>query len=239
MRPLCCGLIVWGAAVSIAAESMPAPATLSLQGSAKLGAALDEAGVPQAGTSPGWQFGLAVQWSLQVTWGSRGAPTVKSSTPSNDFTGDEQRLIDLTNAERQKVSAGTVRSDPVLMRVAREQSAHMARLKQLSHELEGRTFSIRMKDAKFVAQAAGEICAEGAKDPAEAIADWLQSPGHKQNLLEPKYTLIGVGIATDEDGRRYYTEVFARPILRARKSARSETIERDGVVVEQLALELR
>jgi uncharacterized protein YkwD len=188
--------------------------TLSLQGSAKLGATLDESGVPAEPKRPGFQFGLSFQWSLQATWGPTTASAAPAPLPVKPPVGvslDEMKLIELTNTERKKADAGPVRSDPVLMQVAREQSTHMARLKQISHELEGRTFTLRMKEAKYRAQAAGEICAEGARTPAEAIADWLESPGHKETMLNPKYTAIGVGIATASDGRRYYTEVFALP----------------------------
>jgi uncharacterized protein YkwD len=196
------------------AEPLPSPGgTLSLQGSAKVGATLNETGVPADPKRPGFQIGLSFQWSLQATWGPT-APATPASPPVKPPAGlsaDEVKLIDLTNAERKKADAGAVRPDPVLMQVAREQSEHMARLKQISHELEGRTFTLRMKEAKYRARAAGEICAEGARTPAEAIADWLESPGHKETMLNAKYTAIGVGIAMDSDGKRYYTEVFALP----------------------------
>ena len=195
----------------------PSSGSLALDGSARIGAALNEDGRP-AENRPGFHFGLSFQWSLKATWGSSAVPTPKPSEPPRGLSADEQSLIDLTNAERKKVSAGPVRFDPVLMKVARDQSNHMARLQQLSHELEGRTFSLRMKEAKYQALAAGEICAEGARDPKEAISDWLQSPGHKETMLNPKYTAIGVGIAADTDGRRYYTEVFALPAGNSRPS---------------------
>ncbi|MDZ4686082.1 MAG: CAP domain-containing protein [Planctomycetaceae bacterium] len=200
---------VWGA------EPVPSGGSLSLQGGAKIGAALNETGVPVEPSRRGFQFSLSFQWSLQATWGP--TPSVTSpSPPPAGLSADEAKLIELTNAERKKISTPAVRFDPVLMQVARGQSEHMARLKQISHELEGRTFTLRMKEAKYRALAAGEICAEGARDPQEAVADWLESPGHKETMLDAKYTAVGVGIAADADGRWYYTQVFAQPATEGR-----------------------
>lgn len=130
---------------------------------------------------------------------------------SVDLAKSENRLIELTNAERKKLDKPALKVDSALMKLAREQSAHMARLKQISHELEGRTLTLRMNEAAYKALAAGENCAEGAASPEEAIADWLMSEGHKNNLLSDRYTRLGVGIATDSNGRHYFTQVFAQP----------------------------
>ncbi|HUQ68811.1 MAG TPA: CAP domain-containing protein [Planctomycetaceae bacterium] len=211
MRPVSLAIVVLLTAPVGGAEPPPPGGSLSLQGGAKIGATLNEAGVPVERTRPGFQFGLSFQWSLQATWGPTPSVARPLPPPAGGLSADEAKLIELTNAERKKVAAPAVRFDPVLMQVARGQSEHMARLKQLSHELEGRTFSLRMKEAKYRAAAAGEICAEGAKDAAEAVSDWLESPGHKETMLNAKYTAVGVGIAAAADGRRYYTQVFALP----------------------------
>ncbi|MNO04115.1 Cysteine-rich secretory protein family protein [compost metagenome] len=45
---------------------------------------------------------------------------------------------------------------------------------------------------------AGENIAKGQKDPAEVMAAWMNSPGHKQNILSPNYTKIGVAYYNGE-----------------------------------------
>ena len=123
----------------------------------------------------------------------------------------ERELIDYTNKEREKLKLPPLKADPVLMRLAREQNAHMARLNQLGHELEGETFSNRMKATGYIAMAAGENCAEGAASPKEAVADWMTSEFHKSNILSDKYTHIGVAQGKSKEGKTYSTQVFAKP----------------------------
>jgi uncharacterized protein YkwD len=123
----------------------------------------------------------------------------------------EQELIDLTNKEREKLKLPPLKADPVLMKLAREQNAHMARLNQLGHELEGETFSKRLEAVGYMAMAAGENCAEGTASPKEAVADWMTSEFHKSNILSDKYTRIGVSQGKSKEGKTYSTQVFAEP----------------------------
>lgn len=123
----------------------------------------------------------------------------------------ERELIDLTNKEREKLKLPPLKADPVLMKLAREQNAHMVRLNQLGHELEGETFSKRLKESGYMAMAAGENCAEGAASPKEAVADWMTSEFHKSNILSDKYTHLGVAQGKSKEGKTYSTQVFAKP----------------------------
>jgi hypothetical protein len=203
-----------------AAEEQPAPApqpasgSLAFDGEVKLGGELDDAGhpVPDEAGSPRLRLGFSLTWSLRLEWGpSRGDRS--SSTPQTpELTRDERALLDLLNAERKTAELPPLEADPVLMQVARDHSAHMARLDQIGHELEGRSFSKRLSESAYIAEAAGENVAEGAPTPDEAVAGWMTSPGHRGNILSEKYTHTGVGLATSDSGRRYYTQVFARPL---------------------------
>lgn len=62
-----------------------------------------------------------------------------------------------------------------------------------------------------MAMAAGENCAEGAASPKEAVADWMTSEGHKSNILNDKYTHLGVAQGKSKEGKMYSTQVFAKP----------------------------
>jgi uncharacterized protein YkwD len=123
----------------------------------------------------------------------------------------EQVLFDKTNEERKKAALGPLKMNPVLMTMAREQSKLMADAKLLSHEVGGQTFSIRLKASKYPIRAAGENCAEGAETPAEAVGNWMTSPGHKANILNAEYQEVGVGMEVSSEGRKFYTQVFAAP----------------------------
>ena len=129
-------------------------------------------------------------------------PAKSDAAEDGKLTEVERELIDLTNKERQKLKLPPLKADPVLMTLAREQNAHLVRLNQLGHELEGETFSKRLKATGYMALAAGENCAEGAASPKEAVADWMTSEGHKSNILSDKYTHIGVAQGKIKRARR-------------------------------------
>lgn len=126
------------------------------------------------------------------------------------LSAEERQLLDATNAERTKAKLPMLKIDPALLRMAREQSRLMADAGQISHEVNGQTFTIRIQASKYPLQSAGENCAEGQETPAAAVAGWMLSPGHMANLLSPEFQDLGVGIATSKAGVRYYTQVFGR-----------------------------
>lgn len=129
-----------------------------------------------------------------------------------DLSSDELALIELTNAERKRAGLALLIPDPALMRMAREHSRSMARLQQLSHTIEGRSFSVRLMDSEYRSTAAGENVAEGQVDAAEAVQDWMNSPGHRKNIMTGQYSQIGVAVSRSRSGRRFYTQIFARPL---------------------------
>jgi uncharacterized protein YkwD len=97
------------------------------------------------------------------------------------------------------------------MKIARDHAANVARLDKLSHDLEGQSFSQRLQKAKYQAFRAGENIAQGQSKPEVAIADWMQSPGHKANILQAEYTQIGTARAVSLSGKIYWVQVFATP----------------------------
>ena len=58
--------------------------------------------------------------------------------------------------------------------------------------------------------AAGENIASGQKTPAEVVAAWMNSPGHRANILSPTYNQLGVGLATSKSGKNYWTQMFIK-----------------------------
>lgn len=129
-----------------------------------------------------------------------------------ELTKAERDVVDRTNAERRKAGLTPLTVDTTLMKLAREHSAHMARLNRLSHELEGKPFGKRMQASGYRYSGAGENVAQGQRTPEAALASWMNSPGHKANILNAKFTHFGVGLATSQSGEPYYTQVFATPL---------------------------
>ncbi len=60
-------------------------------------------------------------------------------------------------------------------------------------------------------QGLGENIAMGQPDAATVHVGWMESDGHRHNLLDPGHTAIGIGIVCRHDGRMWATQIFGRP----------------------------
>lgn len=58
--------------------------------------------------------------------------------------------------------------------------------------------------------AAGENIAQGQATPQVVVTAWMNSPGHRANILSTNFTEIGVGYAAGGSGRHYWTQMFIR-----------------------------
>lgn len=140
---------------------------------------------------------------------------VSDKANTNDglkLSPQEREIIELANAERAKVDVKPLKPNARLCQAARSHSRNMARQMQLSHDLDGKGPSERLGEIGYRHAGFGENCAMGQRTPQEAIETWLGSEGHRANMLNPDYTEIGVGIADDETGQRYFTQLFATPV---------------------------
>lgn len=213
-----CLLVLYPSLVmsSVALAEDPTPPGVRWEGSVSLGTELDERGLPSDENPPPekparLRIGFSAKWSFSLHWERIEPKPDDENFDAAELSAEEAKLIELTNAERKKLKLPALKPDPVLMKLARTHAATMGRLDQIGHELEGKTFSQRMEQAKYQASRAGENVAQGQRTPAEAVAGWMQSPGHKGNILHPDYTKIGVGLATAKSGKMYWTQVFAKP----------------------------
>jgi uncharacterized protein YkwD len=132
--------------------------------------------------------------------------------PPPKLSADEEKILDLTNAAREKEKLAPLKLNPVLTEVARAHSANMARRGEMNHVLDGKKPSDRVKAAGYDYAWVGENLAETDGDtPAVIFKRWMESPHHKENILRDTFTEIGVGIARNEKGEIYYTQVFGSP----------------------------
>jgi uncharacterized protein YkwD len=123
---------------------------------------------------------------------------------------DEQRVIDLTNAERKKKDLPPVKFNEVLCEVARAHSANMAKQTKMEHNLDGKTPYERIKGAGYRYVVAAENLARADVTIEEVMEAWMASKTHRENILDPEFVEIGIGLARDEQNT-YYTQVFAKP----------------------------
>jgi uncharacterized protein YkwD len=141
-------------------------------------------------------------------------PAVSPTKKEKDkfrLTEDEQRLLELTNQERKKHDVPPLGPNPTLFKVARGHSANMARQEKMKHELDGKNPYQRIKAAGYVYYTAGENIAKGEVELEEIMKAWMESPTHRANILNAKFTELGLGLARTDEGMVYYTQVFGTP----------------------------
>ncbi|MBA4537971.1 sporulation protein [Bacillus aquiflavi] len=125
---------------------------------------------------------------------------------SSEVSAFEQKVVELTNKERAKSGLPALKLDTELSKVAREKSKDMQRNKYFDHNSPtyGSPFDM-MKKFGISYRAAGENIAMGQRSPEEVVNAWMNSDGHRKNILNASFTHIGVGHV--EQGN-YWTQMF-------------------------------
>lgn len=125
----------------------------------------------------------------------------------------EKEVVRLTNVQRQKYGLKPLTHNWELSRVARYKSKDMRDRGYFSHTSPtyGSPFNM-MKNFGIKYQTAGENLAKGQESPQAVVSAWMRSAGHRQNILNQSFTQIGVGYAEDSRGRKYWTQMFIKPM---------------------------
>jgi uncharacterized protein YkwD len=132
---------------------------------------------------------------------------VAPAVPAPATGGAEDQILALVNAERAAAGCGAVSADPGLTAVARAHSEDMRDRDFFDHvNPEGLSPFDRAERAGMSARA--ENIAYGQPGPADVMAAWMDSSGHRANILNCDLTRLGVGIA-DGNGGPWWTELFA------------------------------
>ncbi len=118
----------------------------------------------------------------------------------------ERAVVDLTNAQRQKNGLKPLTMDPHLSSVARKKSVDMASNNYFSHNSPtyGSPFDM-MRDFGIQYNTAGENIARGQTTAEQVVNSWMNSEGHRRNILNPNFTHIGVGHTSNGN---YWTQMF-------------------------------
>ncbi|MGZ0050721.1 CAP domain-containing protein [Brevibacillus gelatini] len=122
----------------------------------------------------------------------------------------EKENFDLLNVARLRAKLPVLTWDEQVAAVARAHSNDMAQHNYFSHHspTTGSPFD-RLKKAGIRYSYAGENIAYGQLDGIEVHMGWMNSSGHRQNLLNPNYRQLGVGVVI-KDGQPFYTQNFIR-----------------------------
>ena len=126
--------------------------------------------------------------------------------PTGNISQYAQEVINLTNKERTKAGLPALTADTQLSSVAQKKSQDMQQNNYFSHTSPtyGSPFDM-MRDFGVTYKSAGENIAQGQRTPQEVVQSWMNSPGHKQNIMSKSFTHIGVGY---EQGGNHWTQMF-------------------------------
>lgn len=118
----------------------------------------------------------------------------------------EQEVVRLVNRERASYGLDALELDWQLSRVARYKSQDMHDKNYFSHNSPtyGSPFEM-ISDFGISYRSAGENIAKGQRTPDEVVTDWMNSSGHRANILNASFTKIGVGYVSDGN---YWTQMF-------------------------------
>ena len=149
---------------------------------------------------------FAIALSLPLSFGS---PACAESSPAS-----------LISEFRAKQGEGSVVIDATLNRIALDQAKAMAARDKLDHDVLG-SFNSRMAPAK--AGRAAENIAYGYEDFKRTLDQWINSAGHRKNLLLPKASRVGVASARSATSKTYWAMVIAGDYEKPRPAAGKKT----------------
>ncbi|MCX5892900.1 MAG: CAP domain-containing protein [Deltaproteobacteria bacterium] len=170
-----------------------------------------------------WALGLAVLLAALLpqpfAWGQLRTHSGATKSSLEHPKELEQRVFQFTNEARRKNGLPPLEPDKTLMTLARGKSDDMIKRHYFSHpDPEGKTIKDRYAEVKPAVGGligVGENISIGGKNgfedtttTARRIVDgFMVSPGHRKNILEPKYSYLGIGIAI-KDKEYYVTQCF-------------------------------
>ncbi|MFF4197018.1 CAP domain-containing protein [Nonomuraea sp. NPDC001831] len=140
------------------------------------------------------------------------APQPTATGPAGTVgTAEENEVLRLVNAERAKGGCRPLKHDAQLRAAAYGHSADMAAKGYFDHtSQDGRSFMDRIRAAGFTGGTAfAENIAKGQATPAAVMNSWMNSSGHRANIMNCRYTVIGVGAARKGQGPLHWTQDFA------------------------------
>ncbi|MEY9988839.1 uncharacterized protein YkwD [Streptomyces sp. V4I8] len=128
---------------------------------------------------------------------------------AGDLSRTATEVVDLTNRERTRAGLRPLAVDPALTAAAQTYSSDMATRAFYSHTSpEGSQPWDRAAAAGSRMRAIGENIACGQRSPAEVVEGWMNSPGHRANILKRDFTHIGIGFAGGGPAGTYWTQLF-------------------------------
>lgn len=141
-------------------------------------------------------------------------PMIKSLATPQPLEADlspTAEILRLTNLERASAGLTLLSPQPLLDQVALKHAQSMAATGQFSHVIKGLGPSDRVTESPYLWSTVGENIAFGYTENQAVMKGWMDSSGHRANILGVSFTELGIGFAKDSKGVTYWVQVFAKP----------------------------
>ncbi|MFI2711795.1 CAP domain-containing protein [Micromonospora sp. NPDC018662] len=148
--------------------------------------------------------------SRQQQRSSAPSGTTARTTSSGGLSAELRQVVDLVNQERAKAGCKALGVDTKLTLAAQRHSQDQADHKTMTHDgSDGSDVGKRLDRVGYAWRAYGENVAWNQQSPAAVMDAWMNSPGHRANILNCSFTEIGVGVARSNGP--YWTQDFGTP----------------------------
>ncbi len=163
-------------------------------------------GCGSGGCGGGDVAGVQGQAATRQQFVARIASTSRSAKKEDDEF--EQRVLDLINQERAKYGLGKLTYNGTLDNAAEKHAHHMSVVGKMAHDNIGDGDPGERIRAEGFRKAWGENVATGQTSPEQVVREWMNSPTHRRNILDPNFKQMGVGYVTASNGRSYWAQEF-------------------------------
>lgn len=133
------------------------------------------------------------------------APKPQAATPPNAITGFESEMLELCNQQRRANGKPDLTLNKTLCANAAVRAEEISRDDWFSHQRPDGTMCFTAVTVDYMT--CGENIAYGTRTASATVAAWMDSPGHRANILSDKFTQAGFG-CYELDGVRYWTQFF-------------------------------
>lgn len=142
------------------------------------------------------------------TGGSSSSGNTSSSTETSNMNSDEKEVFDLINKQRTNNGLAALKNDSEGQRVARIKAQDMVNNNYFSHTSPtyGSPFDM-LKSFKISYKTAGENIA-GNSSNSSAVTAWMNSSGHKANILNSNFNYTGIGVVSSPKYGKMYVQLF-------------------------------
>ena len=124
----------------------------------------------------------------------------------------QEQVITITNQRRADNGLAPLTINPTLTAAAQAHAADQASVDTMSHTgTDGSDAGTRIVASGYPTQAWGENVAGGYNTADAVMTAWMNSPGHRANILNGTFTQIGIGLAYAPDGTAYWAMELGRP----------------------------